>query len=126
MLSKSLIDTTAIQTPDGAAQRNDLNALLAFQIAHIIAGDRLDTQFSFTDTLLFPDKVTFKRIPMHHSAEQNDEAAKRAIELLSVPQLAGSLQDFGLYLAQLQARAPALKALNDPPHRRRSGQVRIR
>ncbi len=114
VLSKSLIDTTAIPTPDGAAQRNNLNALLAFQLAHIIAGDRLDTQFSFSDTLLFPDRVTFRRIPMHHSAEQNEQAAKRAIELLSAPQLAGAQQDFGLYLAQLQARAPALHALTAP------------
>ena len=114
ILSKSLIDTTAIPTVDGAAQRNNLNALLAFQLAHIIAGDRLDTQFAFTDTLLFPDKVTFKRVPMHHSIQQNEEAARRAIALLSAPQLAGAQQDFGLYLAQLQARAPALKALTAP------------
>ncbi len=114
VLSKSLIDTTAIPTPDGATQRNNLNALLAFQLAHIIAGDRLDTQFSFADTLLFPDRITFKRIPMHHSPAQNEEAAKRAITLLNVPQLAGSQQDFGLYLAQLQARAGALHALTAP------------
>ena len=35
ILSKSLIDTTAIQSTDGAQQMGNLNAAIAFQLAHI-------------------------------------------------------------------------------------------
>jgi hypothetical protein len=35
-------------------QAGNLNALLAFQLAHIILGHRLDTKFAFNDTLIFP------------------------------------------------------------------------
>ncbi len=36
VLSKSLIDTTAVVTSDGAQQMGNLNAILAFQLAHIL------------------------------------------------------------------------------------------
>jgi hypothetical protein len=88
ILSKGLIDTTGIVTQDGAQQAGDL--------------------------LLFPDTVSFKRIPMHHTPEDNEAAAKKAIELLSAKELVDSQKYFGLYLAQLRARIDGLKALNEP------------
>jgi hypothetical protein len=114
ILSKSLIDTTAVITQDGAQQMGNLNALLAFQLAHIITGHRLDTKYAFNDRLLFPDNSSFKRIPMHHTEADNNEAAKKAIELLSVKELTDGQQYFGLYLQQLAQRTKALKALNEP------------
>ncbi len=48
ILSKSLIDTTAILSQDGAQLMGNLNAILAFQLAHIILGQWLDTKFAFT------------------------------------------------------------------------------
>jgi hypothetical protein len=114
ILSKSLIDTTAVVTADGAQQMGNLNALLAFQLAHIISGHRLDTKYAFNDRLLFPDNSSFKKIPMHHTDADNTEAAKKAIELLNAKELADGQQYFGLYLQQLQQRIKALRALNDP------------
>jgi hypothetical protein len=114
ILSKSLIDTTGIITQDGAQQMGDLNALLAFQLAHIILGHRLDTKYAFNDQLLFPSTSVFKRIPMHHTDADNEAAAKKAIELLNVKELVGGEQYFGLYLQQLQQRIKALQALNQP------------
>jgi hypothetical protein len=67
ILSKSLIDTTSVITADGAQQMGDLNALLAFQLAHIILDHRLDTKYAFSDRLLFPSTSVFERIPMHHT-----------------------------------------------------------
>ncbi len=78
ILSKSLIDTTAVVTADGLQQTGNLNALLAFQLAHVITGHKLDTKFAFNDRLLFPADTTFKRIPMHHTDADNNEAAKKA------------------------------------------------
>lgn len=112
ILSKSLIDTTAVVTADGAQQMGNLNALLAFQLAHILSGHRLDTKYAFEDRLLFPDNSAFKRIPMHHTDADNNEAAKKTIELLNAKELVDSQKYFGLYLQQLQTRVKGLKALN--------------
>jgi hypothetical protein len=114
ILSKGLIDTTGVVTQDGAQQMGNLNALLAFQVAHIILGHRLDTKYAFNDQLLFPSTSVFKRIPMHHTDADNEAAAKKAIELLNAKELVGGEQYFGLYLQQLQARIKGLQALNQP------------
>lgn len=114
IISKSLLDTTAIVSQDGAQQMGNLNAILAFQIAHIILGHRLDTKYAFNDRLLFPTTSVFNRIPMHHTDADNTAAAKKAIELLGAKELEGGQQYFGLYLQQLQQRVKALKALNEP------------
>ncbi|NYF81213.1 hypothetical protein [Granulicella arctica] len=114
ILSKSLIDTTAIVTQDGAQQMGNLNAVLAFQLAHVILGHRLDTKYAFSDSLLFPSTSVFKKIPMHHTDADNEAAAKRAVELLSAKELAGGQPYFGLYLQQLQQRAKALHSLTEP------------
>jgi len=114
LVSKSLIDTTAIQSADGAQQMGNLNAILAFQVAHVILGHRLDTKYAFSDRLMFPALMAFQRLPMHHTEQDNNEAAKKAIELLNVKELADGQQWFGLYLQQLQARIKGLKSLTEP------------
>jgi hypothetical protein len=114
VISKSLLDTTGVVTQDGAQQMGNLNAILAFQIAHIILSHRLDTKFAFNDRLLFPTTSVFNRIPMHHTDADNAAAAKKAMELLSAKELEGGQQYFGLYLQQLQQRVKSLKALNEP------------
>ena len=114
VISKGLLDTTAVISQDGAQQMGNLNAILAFQVAHIILAHRLDTKYAFNDRLLFPSSSVFNRIPMHHTDADNAEAAKKAIELLSAKELEGGQQYFGLYLQQLQARVKSLQALNEP------------
>ena len=126
ILSKSLIDTTSVITADGAQQMGNLNAILAFQLAHIILGHRLDTKYAFSDRLLFPSTSVFERIPMHHTDKDNEEAAKKAMELLNAKELAGGQQYFGLYLEQLQQRVKTLPALNTAHDRRRPDQERQR
>ena len=114
IISKGLLDTTAIVSQDGAQQMGNLNAILAFQIAHIVLGHRLDTKYAFNDRLLFPSSSAFDRIPMHHTDADNTAAAKKALELLSAKELDGGQQYFGLYLQQLQQRVKALRTLNEP------------
>jgi len=114
LLSKGLIDTTAVVTADGAQQMGNLNALLAFQVAHIVLGHHIDTKYAFSDRLLFPPQSAFEKLPLHHTDADDTEASKKAMELLSVKDLADGEQYFGLYLQQLQAREKGLKALNDP------------
>ncbi len=114
VISKSLLDTTGVVTQDGQQQMGNLNAILAFQIAHIILAHRLDTKYAFNDRLLFPTTSVFNRIPMHHTDADNAAAAKKAMELLSAKELEGGQQYFSLYLQQLQQRVKSLKALNEP------------
>jgi hypothetical protein len=114
VVSKSLLDTTGVVTQDGAQQMGNLNAILAFQIAHIILAHRLDTKYAFNDRLLFPSTTVFNRIPMHHTDADNTAAAKKAMELLGAKELEGGQQYFSLYLQQLQQRVKNLKALNEP------------
>jgi hypothetical protein len=114
ILSKSLIDTTSVMTTDGKQQEGDLDAILAFQLAHIILDHRLDTKYAFSDRLLFPSTSVFQRIPMHHTDADNEAAAKKAMDLLNAKELAGGQQYFGLYLQQLQTRLKGLPALNTP------------
>jgi hypothetical protein len=114
IISKSLLDTTGVVTQDGAQQMGNLNAILAFQIAHIILAHRLDTKYAFNDRLLFPTTSVFNRIPMHHTDVDNAAAAKKAMQLLSAKELEGGQQYFSLYLQQLQQRVKSLKALNEP------------
>jgi hypothetical protein len=114
VISKGLLDTTAVISQNGAQQMGNLNAILAFQIAHIVLAHRLDTKYAFNDLLLFPSSSVFNRIPMHHTDADNAEAAKKAIELLSATELSSGQQYFGLYLQQLQQRVKSLKALNEP------------
>jgi hypothetical protein len=114
VVSKSLLDTTGVVTQDGAQQMGNLNAILAFQIAHIILAHRLDTKYAFNDRLLFPTTSVFNRIPMHHTDADNTAAAKKAMELLNAKELADGQQYFSLYLQQLQQRVKNLKALNEP------------
>ncbi len=113
VLSKSLIDTTAVPGSNNE-QVNNLYAVVAFQLAHIIQGHRLDTKYAFNDRLLFPDTSAFVRIPMHHTDKDNEEASKKTVELLQPKELQDAAGQFGLYLAQLQARSKALTALNEP------------
>ena len=117
IISKSLLDTTSYNAPDdihGDQQMGNLNAILAFQLAHVILGHRLDTKYAFNDRMLFPSTSVFQRIPMHHTAVDNEAAAKKAMQLLSVKELADGQKYFGLYLQQLQVRLKALPALNQP------------
>jgi hypothetical protein len=114
LLSKSLIDTTSIPTADGAQQMGNLNAILAFQVAHIILGHRIDTKYAFSDRLLFPSASAFQRLPMGHTDADNISAAKKALDLLGVKDLADGQQYFSLFLQQLKARQTGLKALTTP------------
>jgi hypothetical protein len=116
LLSKSLIDTTGIYAADGTntPQIGDTYALLAYQVAHVILGHHIDTKYAFSDRLLFPSESAFQRLPMYHTDKDDEEAAKKAMELLSAPDLASGEPYFSLYLQQLAVRAKGLKALNEP------------
>ncbi|HEX4020649.1 MAG TPA: hypothetical protein VHX63_05865 [Acidobacteriaceae bacterium] len=106
VLSKGLVDTLPSE--------EDLAAVIAFQLAHLVLGHKVNTEFAFPDNLMFQDQATIRRLPLHHSDEENEAAAKKAIELLKNSPYKDKLGNVGLYFEALQARAKALPFLMQP------------
>jgi hypothetical protein len=106
LISKGLIDTLP--------NEESIASVVAMELAHIVLGHHIDTRYAFNDRLLFPDEATFKKIDMNHSAHDNAEAAKKAMEYLQNSMYKDRLPSAGLYYAQLTDRAKELKALNTP------------
>ncbi len=92
LLSKGLVDVLPTE--------EDLAAVISFQLAQIVEGHHIDTRYAFNDRLLFPDTSTFQRITMNHSNVDNEEAAKKAVELF----------DHSIYQRQEGQCGPVLRA----------------
>lgn len=106
VLSKGLIDTLPYE--------EDLAAVLAFQLAHLELGHKVDTEFAFPDNLMFADQATIRRVPLHHSDAENQLAAKKALQLLENSPYKDKLANAGLYYKMILARAKVLPALMQP------------
>ena len=106
VLSKGLIDTLPYES--------DLAAVLSFQLAHLVLGHKVDTEFAFPDNLMFADQATIRRVPLHHSDAENQAAAKKAMQLLENSPYKDKLADSGLYYKLLLARSKQLPSLMQP------------
>lgn len=106
LLSKGLVDTL----PD----ENALAAVIAFQLAHIVTGHHIDTRYAFNDRLLFPDSATFRRITMNHSVTDDEEAAKKAVDLYNHSIYHDKAASVGLFFQQLEIREKDLPSLFTP------------
>lgn len=103
IISRGLIDTL----PDEAS----LAAVLSHELAHIVLGHNLGSKFAFNDRMLFSDESTYQNFGFRHNPEEEKAADEKAIELLKNSPYAQKLASAGLYLKQLQARAPSMSAL---------------
>jgi len=106
VMSRGMIDVL----PDEAS----LAMILTHELAHIVLGHRLDTKLAFNDRMFFPDERTFERMDFARDRTQEEAADKKAIELLNGSPYKDKLQNAGLFLKAIQARAPALKNLIRP------------
>ena len=106
LISKGLVDVLP--------NEEDLAAILSFQLAQIALGHRIDTRYAFDDQLLFPDEAAFQRIQLDHSAQDDQAAARKAIQILQSSIYQSKLSNVGLFLDQLQASAKDLHALMTP------------
>ena len=103
VISRGLIDVL----PDEAS----LAAVLAHELAHIVLGHNLGSKYAFNDRMLFSDEGTYANLGFKHIPEEEAAADKKAIELLNNSPYAQKLDNVGLFLKALQARAPQLSAL---------------
>ncbi|HTX42251.1 MAG TPA: hypothetical protein VMD25_10520 [Acidobacteriaceae bacterium] len=106
LLSKGLIDVLP--------NEESLAAVISFQLAQILMGHHIDTRYAFNDRLLFPDSATFQRILMSHTQNDDETAAKRAVDLFQHSYMKDRAAGVGVFLEQLEAREKALPALFTP------------
>ncbi len=103
VVSRGLIDVL----PD----EGSLAMVLAHELAHIVLGHNLGSQYAFNDRMLFSDEGTYQNLGFKHIPEEEAAADKKAIEMLKGSPYAQKLETAGLFIKALQARAPQLSAL---------------
>ena len=103
VVSRGLIDVL----PD----EGSLAMVLSHELAHIVLGHNLGSQYAFNDRMLFSDEGTYQNLGFKHIPEEETAADKKAVEMLKVSPYAQKLDAAGLFIKALQARAPQLSAL---------------
>jgi len=74
VLSRGLIDVL----PD----EETLAAMLAHELAHIVLGHTLDSQYAFSDTMMFQDESIFYNLGFGHDAKEEAAADQKALGFL--------------------------------------------
>jgi hypothetical protein len=87
---------------------------LAHELAHIMLGHRLDTKYAFGDRMVFPDEQTFERIQVARTPKEEEDADRKAVELLSNSPYKDKLGNAGLFLRALESQSKQLTALITP------------
>ncbi len=103
VVSRGLIDVL----PD----EGSLAMVLSHELAHIVLGHNLGSQYAFSDRMLFSDEGTYQNLGFKHIPEEETAADKKAIEMLKASPYAQKLDSAGLFIKALQTRAPQLSAL---------------
>jgi hypothetical protein len=103
VLSRGLIDVL----PD----EGSLAMVLSHELAHIVLGHNLGSQYAFNDRMLFSDEGTYQNLGFKHIPEEETAADKKAMEMLKASPYAQKLESAGLFIKALQQRAPQLSAL---------------
>jgi hypothetical protein len=103
VVSRGLIDVL----PD----EGSLAMVLSHELAHIVLGHNLGSQYAFNDRMLFSDEGTYQNLGFKHIPEEEAAADKKAIEMLKASPYAQKLDTAGLFVKALQARASTLTAL---------------
>jgi peptidase M48-like protein len=103
VISRGLIDVL----PDEAS----LAAVLSHELAHVVLGHNLGSQYAFNDRMLFSDEGTYQNLGFKHIPEEEAAADKKALEMLKNSPYAQKLDAAGLFIKVLQTRAPQLAAL---------------
>jgi hypothetical protein len=106
VMSRGMIDVL----PDEAS----LAMMLTHELAHIVLGHRQDTKLAFNDRMLFPDERTFQLMDFARDPKEEEDADKKAVELLNNSPYKDKLANAGLFLKAVQSRAPELKNLIRP------------
>lgn len=106
VISRGLLDVL----PDEAS----LAMILARELGHIALGHRMNTKYSFSDRMLFPDERVFMQIDMVQNEKDEQSADQKGMELLANSPYKDKLATAGLFLNVLGSRSPGLTWLISP------------
>ncbi|MGC1186035.1 MAG: M48 family metalloprotease [Candidatus Acidiferrales bacterium] len=106
VLSRGLIDVL----PDEAS----LAAMLAHELAHVVLGHRIDSQYAFFDNILFDDKDVFRHFGFARTPEEEQAADVKAAELLRNSPYKDQLATAELFIQALNQRSKEIPNLISP------------
>jgi hypothetical protein len=107
IMSRGLIDVL----PDEASYA----AMLSQEMAHIVLGHKVDTQFAFFDRVLqFDEKKTFEHFGFARTKEEDEAAQTKAAELLKGSIYKDQLKSAELFMGELQLRSKEIPNLISP------------
>ena len=106
VLSRGLIDVL----PDEAS----LATMLSHEMAHVVLGHRIDTQFAFFDRMLFDEKDTFRHFGFARTPEEEQAANTKGAELLRNSPYKDQLGTATLFMRALQNRSREIPNLISP------------
>jgi hypothetical protein len=106
VLSRGLLDVM----PDEAT----LAMVLAQELGHIALGHRVDTRYSFSDRMIFPDERVFKQIGLTQTDVDEHDADMKGLELLQKSPYKDKLNTAGLFLRALDSRKHDVSWLISP------------
>jgi len=106
VLSRGLIDVL----PDEAS----LATMVAHELAHIVLGHRIDSQYAFFDRVLFDDKDTFRHFGFERTPAEDAAANVKANELLAHSPYKNQLATAKLFMQALKAREKDIPNLISP------------
>src|SRR5712672_3580178 len=96
VLSRGLIDVL----PDEAS----LATVIAHELAHVVLGHRMDSQYAFFDQLLVDDKDSFRHFGFARTPDEETAANAKAEQLIANSPYKNQLANASLFLQALQSR----------------------
>ncbi len=106
VVSRGLIDVL----PDEAS----LATMVAHELAHVVLGHRLDTQYAFFDRLLFAEKDTFSHFGFARTPAEEQAADVKTAELLKNSPYKDQLATAKLFMDALESRQKDIPNLISP------------
>jgi len=106
VLSRGLIDVL----PDEAS----LAAILSHELGHVVLRHRMDTQFAFLSNLRFNEKKTFRHFAFARTAQEEQAASQKGIELLKNSPYGEQSGTAPVFLQALRNRSKEIPNLVSP------------
>jgi len=106
LISKGLIETLP--------NEESIASVVAFELAHVIQSNTVDTRYSFADRTMFPDRKVSRDLYLAHSGKEDEKAAELAVSLLKKSMYGDKLGGIGLYYQQMALGIGKLNGLYRP------------
>jgi len=106
LISKGLIETLP--------NEESIASVVAFELAHVIQSNTVNTRYSFADRTMFPDRKVSRDLYLAHSGKEDEKAAEVAVGLLKKSMYGDKLGSVGLYYQQMVQGIGKLNGLYRP------------